>query len=606
VPLGSSASVPAGALVPISPPAPCTALPNAASSSGNDASLLWNFFETTVLAQGRHFEEKPPLTAKSSGDVHIQLLDGGRYDFQAVGEFFALRAEQGSVKIQVRQQPFGSSRSVSVATALAMDVAGDIIAVYAGSAEPLRVNHRPVASQDAVVRLPHGGEVDRQQSGFIVVWPSRSEAQIFYGSYLDYYVTLCSADQITGGGLLGNPAAPENSFMPRRGTAVQRTAAPEVYYQQLYHVFGDSWRINQSESLFDYQRGQSTKTFTDENFPYQPDPTAGLTQSQKQNAEAICRRAGISDSDVLRECILDVGVTGDAAFAENSALTEAMYAQSRDCLAPTDTAAIANADFEQVQIAPSPALSKNPNDVPGWTHTGAAGDGLLVRVGFADGSGRATNAGCGRQFIILGGGRGVPGSASWQTTIGGLKPGQSYALSFRMASKTTSEQTVTVTLADGVSATQTFGAPPSSANYWRNWVTRQFEFTPTASTATLTFSANTSMDVGLDHVVVKAHRASAIKVVAGTYGGNCGQPHGNKTQFLADSCNGKLSCYYAVNYGVIGDPAVGCAKDYVAEWRCGDDTTVHSVTVAPEAGYGGAAQLSCPATGSATGPYYKP
>jgi len=87
---------------------------------------------------------------------------------------------------------------------------------------------------------------------------------------------------------------------------------------------------------------------------------------------------------------------------------------------------------------------------------------------------------------------------------------------------------------------------------------------------------------------------AVIRVVAGTYGQNCGTSHGNKTSHLANACNNKTLCDYVVDYTVIGDPAVGCAKDYVAEWRCGNDSTVHRASAPPEAGYRKKVNLSCP------------
>lgn len=84
-----------------------------------------------------------------------------------------------------------------------------------------------------------------------------------------------------------------------------------------------------------------------------------------------------------------------------------------------------------------------------------------------------------------------------------------------------------------------------------------------------------------------------IKVVSGTYGANCKQAEGNVTNHLAAACDGKGQCNYVIDFREIGDPAYGCAKNYVAKWRCGDDPRVHSVEAAPEAGVGGAVVLSC-------------
>jgi hypothetical protein len=91
-----------------------------------------------------------------------------------------------------------------------------------------------------------------------------------------------------------------------------------------------------------------------------------------------------------------------------------------------------------------------------------------------------------------------------------------------------------------------------------------------------------------------ASSQGAIAVVAGTYGKNCGASYGNKTQHLASACNNRTQCEYIIDYRVIGDPVVGCAKDYVAEWRCGNDATIHRTSAAPEAGYNKKIVLSCP------------
>jgi hypothetical protein len=87
--------------------------------------------------------------------------------------------------------------------------------------------------------------------------------------------------------------------------------------------------------------------------------------------------------------------------------------------------------------------------------------------------------------------------------------------------------------------------------------------------------------------------AGQIVVLAATYGPNCGVAHGNVTQQLAAACNGKPSCDYKVDYQIIGDPAVGCVKTFVAEWHCGAGSQVQSQTLPGEAGYGEIATLRC-------------
>lgn len=90
-----------------------------------------------------------------------------------------------------------------------------------------------------------------------------------------------------------------------------------------------------------------------------------------------------------------------------------------------------------------------------------------------------------------------------------------------------------------------------------------------------------------------------ILVTAANYGLNC--PHSNQdprypgrkdvTTFVAQACNGKRVCSYAVNHRVIGDPSYGCAKDMRIEYQCSGGPNKRA-TVPPEAS-GRVAHLEC-------------
>ena len=100
--------------------------------------------------------------------------------------------------------------------------------------------------------------------------------------------------------------------------------------------------------------------------------------------------------------------------------------------------------------------------------------------------------------------------------------------------------------------------------------------------------------------------ASVIHVVDATYGLACkdfvppsGKPNlvrvGNFTALLTSVCDkAKGACSFAVDAVKDGDPANGCAKDFIANWRCGSDQKVHQFYLTPEAD-GRSALLSCPA-----------
>jgi len=88
-----------------------------------------------------------------------------------------------------------------------------------------------------------------------------------------------------------------------------------------------------------------------------------------------------------------------------------------------------------------------------------------------------------------------------------------------------------------------------------------------------------------------------IRVLAATYGKNCGAMTGNVTPLLSEACDGKAQCNYPLSVGVLGDPANGCGKDFETKWVCnGGDNTPHIARVEAEAGLGNkAVGLECKA-----------
>ena len=87
-----------------------------------------------------------------------------------------------------------------------------------------------------------------------------------------------------------------------------------------------------------------------------------------------------------------------------------------------------------------------------------------------------------------------------------------------------------------------------------------------------------------------ASNAAMIAIVAGTFGSNCGAPHGNVTRDLAEHCDGLRTCSYPVS--MIAAQSGGCRSDYLAEWRCGGHE-FHNAALAAGAGNGDRLILSC-------------
>jgi hypothetical protein len=84
-----------------------------------------------------------------------------------------------------------------------------------------------------------------------------------------------------------------------------------------------------------------------------------------------------------------------------------------------------------------------------------------------------------------------------------------------------------------------------------------------------------------------------LKIVAGTWGRACNGKPGNATLSLAKACDGKAACDYAVEPVDLGPGQESCAKDFVAEWKCGNGNTVYSATLPANAAKGEKLHLAC-------------
>ncbi|MHB8741642.1 MAG: hypothetical protein ACYC9L_00820 [Sulfuricaulis sp.] len=86
---------------------------------------------------------------------------------------------------------------------------------------------------------------------------------------------------------------------------------------------------------------------------------------------------------------------------------------------------------------------------------------------------------------------------------------------------------------------------------------------------------------------------STIKLVTGTYGGNCGAKPGNATDQVAHICDGQSTCDYLINPSAPGDIASICNKEFRAEWRCGNSATLYAVSVPASPARGEHLHLTC-------------
>ena len=251
----------------------------------------------------------------SMGEPHLTTGGALHYDFQAAGEFTALESSDGLLDVQVRQQPDPGETWVTWATALAADVGGDRLGVYAREPSLLRVNGKAVNGAVVTERLPHGGGVARNGSLVTITWPHGGElAIVVIGDDNLSYQYLPGPGPVPAlAGILGTENT-ATQLVDRDGSLI--ALSEPNFHKKLYSQFGNSWRISQVGSLFDYGPGQSTATFTDLKIPYYPSfSPASSSASARARASAICTAFGVRSQPLLDDCTLDVAVSGNPTLA---------------------------------------------------------------------------------------------------------------------------------------------------------------------------------------------------------------------------------------------------------------------------------------------------
>ena len=269
----------------------------------------WCGTETPPIANTLNYN----ATAVSTGDPHLSTFDRTGYSFQAVGEFVAVRSTTpgDNFEVQVRQEPQPNSTQVSLNTGLAIRTGSgnEVVCVYP---DRVYLNGQNVGTVSGERTLASGGKLIRQANHLSVrtALGDRIDIRLF-GSTLDYDLVLSTNRTSRIKGLFGNydGAATNDLVRGDNGSPVQNT------FTSLYPTYADSWRIRQAESLFVYETGKNTETYTDRSFPR---TAVSLTSQQRASAEATCRAAGVSDPLALSNCIVDVAMTNNSTFANRA------------------------------------------------------------------------------------------------------------------------------------------------------------------------------------------------------------------------------------------------------------------------------------------------
>jgi uncharacterized membrane protein len=270
-----------------------------------------------------------PNCSSTNGDPHMITVNGFRYDFQAAGEFTVLRSPDGSVDIQARQEPFGTTKAVSINTAIAMKVGSHKVGVYmVGAGLEVHVDGSVADLSSGPIDLGAGGRVSAIQGGYEVDLPDGTTVWALSRGEWGIFAQVKPSAQLTsdGQGLLGSivrgglgvPALPDGSRLPAATDKPSRLAT-------VYGQFADAWRITDASSLFDYEQGKTTETYTIKPYPVEGAPSAlsDLTAEQQATGRSAC--AAITDPNLADECAFDVAATGETGFAQTYTDVQFLY-----------------------------------------------------------------------------------------------------------------------------------------------------------------------------------------------------------------------------------------------------------------------------------------
>ena len=277
------------------------------------------------------------------GDPHITTVRGVHYDFQSAGEFVILRDRNG-MQVQARQTPVttqppiadpysGLAACVSINTALAARVGTHRVTYQpssSGQADPnglqLRVDGVPTALGAQPISLGPGARVARAPAGtgIEIDFPDGTSltaiSNLWGPPHNKWYLSISVFHTPASEGIMG--ALASGSWLPALpdGTSLgPQPAALSDRYAALYQKFANAWRVSNATSLFDYDPGTSTTTYSLPGWPPEkppcvvPDspPTKPL---DLQTAQKLCRE--VAGKDKNRDCVFDVAITGEPGFAK--------------------------------------------------------------------------------------------------------------------------------------------------------------------------------------------------------------------------------------------------------------------------------------------------
>jgi hypothetical protein len=250
------------------------------------------------------------IYAVTVGDTHLKTFGGLFYDFQASGDFVLAQVDPDFV-VQTRQVSGAPTwPDASVNSAVATRMGKDTVAVCLAP-ERVILDGETIKLEDGESRsISESVYVRRTGNVYIIVGVSGDSVRaVVNAGWIDVTVGL-GRWPAKATGLIANAEGNGNAIVARDGTVL---TAP-FSFEDLYHLFGDSWRVTPDESLLSVCDVKGTEL--EFGNPQKPFFASDLDPKVYERARKVCIAAGVKEEALLDACTLDVVVIGDDRAAQ--------------------------------------------------------------------------------------------------------------------------------------------------------------------------------------------------------------------------------------------------------------------------------------------------